>query len=154
MGWTKEDSKIPTTVGNIGVILQDLPAFEHGQALAINTFDAWVPLEHPPNTGSVKVAADFDTSPFTEGVDYDVDYTNGAIKALSTGSMTVPAAYHITYEYRQKRALYSLVVLDQHGDTLREMHKQDLEPHLTAGEKTQLSSFLDTLRARAESQLL
>jgi hypothetical protein len=45
-------------------------------------------------------------------------------------------------------------VLDQDGQSLKVHRDLNLVPHLTAGEKTQLQNFMETLRARAEAQLL
>ena len=56
-----------------------------------------VALAYKPLTqGSETVEETDDTGSFTRDTDYTMDYSNGTITALSTGSMTAKA-YHITY---------------------------------------------------------
>jgi len=62
-------------------------------------YDTWVQLA---NTGIVpyteKVTNTTDETPYVRGVDYEMDYVNGEIKVLSTGSMQNNTLYHIDYE--------------------------------------------------------
>jgi len=62
-------------------------------------YDTWVQLA---NTGIVpyteKVTNTTDETPYVGGVDYEMDYVNGKIKVLSTGSMQNNTIYHIDYE--------------------------------------------------------
>jgi len=62
-------------------------------------YDTWVQLA---NTGIVpyteKVTNTTDETPYVRGVDYEMDYVNGRIKVLSTGSMQNNTLYHIDYE--------------------------------------------------------
>jgi len=62
-------------------------------------YDTWVQLA---NTGIVpyteKVTNTTDETPYVRGVDYEMDYVNGKIKVLSTGSMQNNTLYHIDYE--------------------------------------------------------
>ena len=62
-------------------------------------YDTWVQLE---NSGIVpyteKVTNTTDETPYVRGVDYEMDYVNGKIKVLSTGSMQNNTLYHIDYE--------------------------------------------------------
>ena len=62
-------------------------------------YDTWVQLE---NSGIVpyteKVTNTTDETPYVSGVDYEMDYVNGRIKVLSTGSMQNNTLYHIDYE--------------------------------------------------------
>ena len=62
-------------------------------------YGSWVQLA---NTGIVpyteKVTNTTDETPYVRGVDYEMDYVNGRIKVLSTGSMQNNTLYHIDYE--------------------------------------------------------
>lgn len=153
MAWTKESGRVPTDVGRILIELFDQPFIDERHEATVNSLDTWEPLPNRPNSGSVSVY-DRNATLLVEDTDFSIDYTNGAIMALTGGSVVVPAKLEVRYTFRGKNIFYNLEILDQFGDALKKFDREDLEPHLTASEKSQLSSFVDTLRARAESQLL
>ena len=153
MAWTKESGRVPTDVGRILIELFDQPFIDERHEATVNSLDTWEPLPNKPNPGSVSVY-DRNATLLVEDTDFSIDYTNGAIMALTGGSVVVPANLEVRYTFRGKNIFYNLEILDQFGAALKKFDREDLEPHLTASEKSQLSSFVDTLRARAESQLL
>lgn len=63
-------------------------------------YDTWVSLVHGNIiSGTVKVTNTTDEIPFEENIDYEMNYTDGKIKVLSSGNMTNNTLYHIDYEY-------------------------------------------------------
>ena len=50
--------------------------------------------------------------------------------------------------------LYTFEVYDQNGEAMKIFRRENLQPHLAANEKTQLSDFLSSLRTKAEVELL
>jgi hypothetical protein len=154
MAWKPEQNKVPTAIDRIEIILRDINNFDHGERIAFSAFDVWEPLDHTPNSGSVVLDDDDPDTSFTEDVDFSVDYTNGAVMVLSGGAALAPAEYRVTYQYRDKQAFYNMIISDQNGEILKEFHHRGLEEHLTGNEKTSLSNFLDSIRSRAETELL
>lgn len=62
--------------------------------------DLWVDLAYPAlRAGSVVVKNAATGFVYTETTDYDVDYTNGKIKALSTGTIDDGRRLHVDYDY-------------------------------------------------------
>jgi len=65
-----------------------------------SVFDTPVQLDHTDITGgTVVVTDDPSNGPFTEGVDYTINYVNGTITVLSTGGMLNATGYLIDYDY-------------------------------------------------------
>lgn len=50
-------------------------------------------------SGTAVVTSTDGLTTFTEGSDYTMDYINGKITVLSTGTMVNSTAYHISYDY-------------------------------------------------------
>ena len=64
-------------------------------------YDTWIQLAHMNIVeGSETVMNLNDTITYTKGIDYEMDYMNGRIKVLSTGSMSNWTEYSISYIYR------------------------------------------------------
>jgi hypothetical protein len=67
-----------------------------------SNYDTWISLNHGMiSDGSVLVSNTTDETPFTESTDYSMNYTDGKIMALSTGSMINWTDYHIDYNTTQ-----------------------------------------------------
>lgn len=64
----------------------------------IANLDEWVQLKHQ-NLFSENVTSLDGSITYVKGTDYDMDYTNGKIMALTTGTMTT-GDYYIDYWYR------------------------------------------------------
>ena len=99
-GWNSS-----TTTNNMGYFefILDNTSMEtstiENETFNSSEYDTWVQLA---NTGIVpyteKVTNTTDETPYVRGVDYEMDYVNGRIKVLSTGSMQNNTLYHIDYE--------------------------------------------------------
>jgi hypothetical protein len=62
-------------------------------------YDTWVSLNYSNiKNGSELVSNTTDETPFIKDTDYSINYTDGTIKALSTGSMVNYTDYHIDYD--------------------------------------------------------
>ena len=63
-------------------------------------YDTWVQLKHTNiDEGSETVTNTDGTVTYTRGTDYEMDYANGKIKVLSSGSMADATDYYIDYTY-------------------------------------------------------
>ena len=64
-------------------------------------YDTWIQLTHTSIVEDSETVMDLnDTTVYTKGVDYEMDYMNGRIKVLPTGSMSNWTEYSISYIYR------------------------------------------------------
>lgn len=65
-----------------------------------NTLDNWVDLDHNKIIPYTEVVTSTDGSTtYIRGTDYQMDYEDGQIKCLSTGSMSASTDYLIDYDY-------------------------------------------------------
>ena len=63
-------------------------------------YDTWVQLAHTNIVNASETVTDLSGSTtYTRGVDYEMNYTAGQIKVLSTGSMSNWTDYLISYKY-------------------------------------------------------
>jgi len=61
-------------------------------------YDTWISIDNDMITsGSVLVSNTTDETPFVESTDYNINYTDGKIMVLSTGTMSNWTCYHIDY---------------------------------------------------------
>jgi hypothetical protein len=68
--------------------------------VTITTLDTWYDLAHQRlQPGTVVVQDDTDTTTYTEGTDYVIDYGEGKILALSGGSISATDVSHDDYTY-------------------------------------------------------
>jgi len=66
----------------------------------ISDFDNWVDLRHREIRLDTEVVTSSDGSVvFSKGIDYEMDYAEGRIKVLSTGSMIDATSYLVDYTY-------------------------------------------------------
>jgi len=69
-----------------------------------SNFDAWVNLANEDLIDDTVVVEETDTeTTFTEGTDYEINYSAGQIKVLSTGGMLDATNYHISYNYTENK---------------------------------------------------
>ena len=88
-------------------IFDDLPVTAGAMYLSItnetfnsSVYDTWVSLAHSAiQIDSQKVTNTTDEIAFVNNIDYEMNYTDGKIKVLSTGNMTNHTDYHIDYNY-------------------------------------------------------
>ena len=154
MAWEKEPSKAPAAIGGLEVTMATRPGSDFYEEITIAALDQWEDLGYMPEAGKFEAAQVGTALVLTEGVDFEVDYVGGQIRALTGGALAASDIVSVNYKHVLQQVRYSLVVLDQDGEVLNRHRDLNLVPHLTAGEKTQLQAFMDTLRARAEAQLL
>jgi hypothetical protein len=154
MSWSKETDRTPTAIGGLEVMIGTRPRMTLSEEVRVFALDQWEGLGNIPEVGHVQAVRVADGLALTEGVDFEIDYSGCLLRALTGGVLLADDVVGVTYEYVAKAVRYSLVVLDQDGRSLKHHRDLNLLPHLTAGEKTQLQAFMETLRARAEAQLL
>ena len=64
------------------------------------TLDTWVQLDHTDIVEDSETVTSYDGSvTYEKGTDYQMDYSNGKIMCLSSGSMSANTDYKIDYEY-------------------------------------------------------
>jgi len=76
----------------------------------------WVKLSHRYLVGTPVVEDDGGGGSYTENTDYQIDYTSGRIRALTTGSLVNGTVYEIDFSYGS----YSYTVLRPLNDTTLE----------------------------------
>jgi len=70
-------------------------------------YDTWVTLNHTHiKTNSEKVTNTTDEVAFIQNTDYEMNFTDGKIKVLSTGNMLNNTSYHIDYDYNINSNFY------------------------------------------------
>ena len=75
-----------------------------GETFNSSEYDTWVQLTHTDIVEASETVMDIDdTTIYTRCVDYEIDYMNGRIKVLSTGSMRNWTEYFISYIYEEGR---------------------------------------------------
>jgi hypothetical protein len=82
--------------GNDGVFPSD--ATQINETFNCTALDTWLSLSHPEIISGSETVTNL-TKSFTRDTDYSIDYANGKIKCLSTGSMVLNFLYNITYTY-------------------------------------------------------
>ena len=88
-------------------IFDDLPVTAGAMYLPVinetfnsSVYDTWISLAHSViQIDSQKVTNTTDEIAFYNNTDYEMNYTDGKIKVLSTGNMTNQTDYHIDYNY-------------------------------------------------------
>ena len=71
-----------------------------------SAYDTWVDLANEKiGEYNFTVETTDGTIQYSEGTDFELDYENGKIKVLSTGSMADTTDYHITYNYNKGQKL-------------------------------------------------
>jgi len=70
------------------------------EEVTIVALDTWYDLDYKRvQPGTVVVQDDSDTTTYTEGTDYAVDYGSGRIRALTGGSISASDVLHVDYTY-------------------------------------------------------
>lgn len=65
-----------------------------------SAYDTWVSLYNSSIVSDTQLVSNTtDETPYTNNTDYEMNYTNGTIKVLSTGNMSNYTDYHIDYNY-------------------------------------------------------
>ena len=80
--------------------------------------DNWIYLDNAPIQYNSEYIASYE-----RGIDYEVDYTEGRIKTLSTGNMTDSQAYSIDYSYKYGLTHY-IDVNSNDGDIITAITRQ------------------------------
>ena len=72
-----------------------------------SNYDNWVQLKHTNIDEDSEIVTTLDESvTYIRGIDYEMDYANGKIKVLSTGSMEDNTDYYIDYTYSNSHPLW------------------------------------------------
>lgn len=152
MSFDQEQVNTPTDIGQVTLSFDDDVARPHKEEHSFTAFDVPESLMqdnlHQPS--GVQVVG---LEEFVEDTDYSIDYVNGDITALSTGSLALDTGYRVTYSYHHQGGSFALDILDQNNVAMSGRNG-NLMPHLTAGEKTTISNFLDTIRQRAFDKII
>ena len=159
MAFNPEVAQTPSAIGDITITLRSDAREPVAEIVTFVTLDVYQDLAvGNVDAGSVVVTDNPSTTPgnivtYTEGVDYEVDYVAAQIRIITGSSMVVDTGYRVTYTYLRKTADYRLEIYDQNGVVMAR-RDGDLQPHLTAQEITNLNTFMDDLRTRAETQII
>lgn len=85
-------------MGDTGTITQSASSATDEAITA--KLDKWVPTAYRNITSGTVVVQDVtDTTTYTEGTDYEIEYTTGMLKALSGGSISGDDVLHVDYDY-------------------------------------------------------
>jgi len=104
------------------------------EAVTVTALATWYALAHQRlRPGTVVVQDETDTTTYSEGTDYVIDYGNGKIKALSGGGISASDVLHVDYTY----------------DALREGEMQPIE----RGKQTLASKTLEIAADRLAAQI-
>ena len=90
---------------------------QNGESFTSN-HDSWVELNNSPIQYNSEYIAGYE-----RGEDYEVDYTGGRIKTLSTGAMSDAQGYSIDYSYKDGLTHY-IDVNSNDGDTITALTRQ------------------------------
>jgi hypothetical protein len=159
MTFNPELAQTPTAIGDITITLRSDAREPVSQLITFEALDVYQDLAvNNVDTGSLVVTDNPSTTPgqivtYVEGSDYEVNYVNSQIRIVTGSAMVTGTAYRLSYTYLRKYARFDLEIYDQDGVVMAR-RSGDLQPHLTAGESTNLQSFMDNLRTRAETQII
>ena len=152
MAFEQAAADVPTDIGIFKIVFtDDLRSFNLEQVV-FNALDSDYQLEEKElfdGSAIVRYQDNF----LVENTDFTVDYVNGTIQALSTGSMEVGLSYFVEYKFHEQNGRFQFVILNQDDEEMDE-RRGDLANHLTAQEKSTIGTFLNTLRERAVAEVI
>jgi len=152
MAFTTRQPSTPTDIGRVRITLADNTRESSNTIIQNEAYNTPYPLEHG-NVLAGSVSVQLGGITYVESTDYTVDYANGQITFLDTGNIQQGVSVLVRFLYHVQTAGFRLEILDQNYEVMEE-RSGDLSPHVTTQERDALINFLDTIRARATTEII